>query len=337
MRSGMRFSRRRSISASQRCASSAERKCMVAGARSATCATGARARCRRAARSSALPASAASRPAQREQAASRASSAASCSCRKAGAPASGRSCGLSSRRPLYSTLPAARPRSPSTTRCGMPISSMSANSTPGRSSRSSSSTSMPGRSELGVELVGRRAHLRALAVADRHQADLERRHRRGKDDAALVVVLLDRGGDDARHADAVAAHLERLRRCRSRRGRWPSSPRSTWCAAGRCARPRCRARSRACPCRPGSGRRRPRCGCRRPRGSGRSRPQLTPVRWKPSSFAPQTKSLIAATVRSAIDLDLGADRADVARLAAERAPISASVAKRNAPIDLLPP
>src|SRR5438067_1789722 len=34
-------------------------------------------------------------------------------------------------------------------------------------------------------------------------------------------------------------------------------------------------------------------------GSGRSRPQFTPVRWKPSSFAPQTKSLINATRRSA--------------------------------------
>src|SRR5437867_1304178 len=37
-------------------------------------------------------------------------------------------------------------------------------------------------------------------------------------------------------------------------------------------------------------------------GSGRSRPKLTPVRWNPSSFAPHTKSLIAATARSAITL-----------------------------------
>jgi hypothetical protein len=34
-------------------------------------------------------------------------------------------------------------------------------------------------------------------------------------------------------------------------------------------------------------------------GSGRSRPKLTPVRWKPASLAPHTKSLIAATERSA--------------------------------------
>ncbi len=34
-------------------------------------------------------------------------------------------------------------------------------------------------------------------------------------------------------------------------------------------------------------------------GSGRSRPQLTPARWKPVSLAPTTKSDIAATSRSA--------------------------------------
>src|SRR6185436_14675861 len=63
--------------------------------------------------------------------------------RKATTSLSGRSRGFSSRLPLYSALPAARPRSESTTRCGTPIRSMSANSTPGRSSRSSMRTSMP--------------------------------------------------------------------------------------------------------------------------------------------------------------------------------------------------
>ena len=53
------------------------------------------------------------------------------------------------------------------------------------------------------------------------------------------------------------------------------------------------------PCRRVTGRRPPHCGCRRRCGSGRSRPKLTPVRWKPSSLAPQTKSLMAATLRSA--------------------------------------
>ncbi len=65
-------------------------------------------------------------------------------------------------------------------------------------------------------------------------------------------------------------------------------------------------------------------------GSGRSRPQLTPVRWKPSSLAPVTKSLIAATVRSAITVSPacpdGAERAGRRR---RRSRISASVAKRN--------
>ena len=37
-------------------------------------------------------------------------------------------------------------------------------------------------------------------------------------------------------------------------------------------------------------------------GSGRSRPQFTPVVWKSTSFAPTTKSLMFATVRSAITL-----------------------------------
>src|SRR4051812_2994911 len=57
--------------------------------------------------------------------------------------ASGTSLAFSSRRALYSALPAASPRSPITTRCGMPMRSMSAKSIPGRSSRSSSSTSIP--------------------------------------------------------------------------------------------------------------------------------------------------------------------------------------------------
>jgi hypothetical protein len=34
-------------------------------------------------------------------------------------------------------------------------------------------------------------------------------------------------------------------------------------------------------------------------GSATSREKLTPVRWKPASLAPQTKSLITATLRSA--------------------------------------
>src|SRR5690606_21984347 len=47
------------------------------------------------------------------------------------------------RRSRYSKLPASRPRPETTTRCGMPINSMSANICPGRRPRSSSSTSRP--------------------------------------------------------------------------------------------------------------------------------------------------------------------------------------------------
>ena len=56
------------------------------------------------------------------------------------------------------------------------------------------------------------AHCRTLANADGHDGDIEGRDRLRPDDAALVVVLLDGGGDDARNADAVAAHFHRLLR-----------------------------------------------------------------------------------------------------------------------------
>src|SRR5262249_29888921 len=58
------------------------------------------------------------------------------SCKAAGSP-------LASRRPSYSTVPFLSPRSPTTSRCGMPISSLSESMTPGRSSRSSTTTSTP--------------------------------------------------------------------------------------------------------------------------------------------------------------------------------------------------
>jgi hypothetical protein len=54
-------------------------------------------------------------------------------------------------------------------------------------------------------------------------------------------------------------------------------------------------------------------------GSGRSRPQFTPVMWKSSSLAPQIQSAMAATSRSAITLTglLQTDGPQVARLAAK--------------------
>src|SRR3989338_2573450 len=63
-----------------------------------------------------------------------------------------------------------------------------------------------GGGKLVVELVHRFLHRRRLLVADWHKRDLERRDGAGPDDAVVVVVLLDGGGDDARDADAVAAH-----------------------------------------------------------------------------------------------------------------------------------
>src|SRR5690606_34534228 len=66
-------------------------------------------------------------------------------CRKDRISASGTACASVSARLLYSRLPSARPRSLTTTRCGIPISSISANLMPGLVflSRSSSSTSKP--------------------------------------------------------------------------------------------------------------------------------------------------------------------------------------------------
>ena len=68
-----------------------------------------------------------------------------------------------------------------------------------------------GRLELVVQPVGERPDGFAAVVADRGDRHGERRQRLGPDDAALVVVLLDRGGDDPGDADAVAAHLHDLR------------------------------------------------------------------------------------------------------------------------------
>ena len=88
------------------------------------------------------------------------------------------------------------------------MSSASANLTPGRSSRSSSSTSTPAASELGVEAFGGFADTWRLRRVDGHQHHLEGRDGVRPDDAALIVVLLDGGGNDARHTDAVAAHVQ---------------------------------------------------------------------------------------------------------------------------------
>ena len=75
--------------------------------------------------------------------------------------------------------------------------------------RSSRSTSTPAsassfqiRSATGEDLV--------VIDGQRDDRDLERGDADGPDDAVLVVVLLDHGGQGARDADAVAAHDEVL-------------------------------------------------------------------------------------------------------------------------------
>ena len=71
-----------------------------------------------------------------------------------GATSSGRSRSTSPPvRRRYSTTPSLSPRSPTVTRCGMPMRSASANFTPGRSSRSSSSVSRPAASSASCKVA----------------------------------------------------------------------------------------------------------------------------------------------------------------------------------------
>ena len=68
-----------------------------------------------------------------------------------------------------------------------------------------------GLGELGVELFGQLRHARRLDGVERYEHDIEGRERLGPDDAGGIVVLLDRCGDDARDADAIAAHVHHER------------------------------------------------------------------------------------------------------------------------------
>src|SRR5680860_156192 len=63
-----------------------------------------------------------------------------------------------------------------------------------------------GRPQFIVQLTRGRCQAFGLVHVNRDQRNLERRDRRRPDDAALVVMLLDRGGHRARDADAIAAH-----------------------------------------------------------------------------------------------------------------------------------
>ena len=106
-------------------------------------------------------------------------------------------------RRFSSTLPAAAPRGPTMICHGCPIRSASANLAPARSSRSSYSAA---RAKLRVQRLAHRVARRIAApqVEDRR---LERRDAVRPDDACIVVAGLDHRADQARYADAVAAHL----------------------------------------------------------------------------------------------------------------------------------
>src|SRR3984893_13994773 len=66
-----------------------------------------------------------------------------------------------------------------------------------------------GGGELGIQAVAGFADTRGFLQVQGYQHYLEGRDRCGPDDAALVVVLFDGRGHDARHTDTVAAHVER--------------------------------------------------------------------------------------------------------------------------------
>ncbi len=68
-----------------------------------------------------------------------------------------------------------------------------------------------GGKQLVQQGLGGGEHLRVLLGIDHADHHLPRRHRRGPDDAGVVMVLFDRRGHDARNADAVAAHLHHRR------------------------------------------------------------------------------------------------------------------------------
>ena len=106
-------------------------------------------------------------------------------------------------RRFSSTFPAAAPRGPTMICHGCPIRSASANLAPARSSRSSYSAS---RAKLRIQRLAQRVagRIAASQVQDRR---LERRDAVRPDDAGIVVAGLDHRADQARHADAVAAHL----------------------------------------------------------------------------------------------------------------------------------
>src|SRR5580700_11978890 len=58
-----------------------------------------------------------------------------------------------------------------------------------------------GSAELGIERLGRCPNPWRLLQIERHQVHGERRDRIRPDDSTLIVILLDRGRDDARYTN----------------------------------------------------------------------------------------------------------------------------------------
>src|SRR3569833_2264889 len=63
-------------------------------------------------------------------------------------------------------------------------------------------------SELGIEPVGDLAYPFRFLHAHGHEHNLEGRNGIRPDNAAFIVILLNRRGHDARHTDAVTTHVE---------------------------------------------------------------------------------------------------------------------------------
>ncbi len=157
---------------------------------------------------------------------------------------------------------------------------------------------MPASVSCVVDAVARLDQLRVVGL-QRDQLDFVGRDRHRPHDAVLVVILLDRRGDDAGDADAVAAHLHRLlhavgieeiaaHRLRVLRAQEEDlADLDAAVAVQRAALRNARSDRRATP------------GGSRPCAAGvKSRPTLTPVRCRSAWLAPVTKSTIAATSAS---------------------------------------
>ena len=181
---------------------------------------------------------------------------------------------------------------------GCRLRSISENMTPGRTARSSRSTSTPGRAQAPRRALrsGRAPGPRAVGRSAGGSATSQRGDgvRPGRLPFSSWFLLDGRAAAMRAHPDAVAGPSRGWRaRPPSSRHTAHASIRCTCGRAGTRGRPRSRDGWRWCP-RPVPGSDRPSMALRRSggRGAGEGRaPQLTPARWGlVAGFAPQTKS-----------------------------------------------